>query len=439
MKFYDRKKELEILEQLRLQTSHGSKMTVLTGRRRIGKTRLALHFAQKHKYLYFFVSKKSELLLCEEFLEIVKSQFNVPVIGEIKKFSQVFELILQLSKKEQFTLIIDEFQEFYHINPSVYSELQCLWDLNKDDTHLNFICAGSVFSLMHNIFQNSKEPLFGRADRIMKLDAFSAATLSQILNEQSLSAPVDLLNWYAFTGGMPKYVEFLSANCDGSFDGIIKYMIDEYSPFLLEGKHLLIEEFGKEYGVYFSILELISRGKTSRSEIQASLERNVGGLLSRLENDYAVISRIQPITAKPKSRLVKYRIKDLFLRFWFRFIHHNRSAVETKNFTYIRKIVVRDFQTWCGLVLEDLFRDLFIATGHYNRVASYWERKNMNEIDLVAVNDLEKRIVIGEIKMNKDRININTLSKKSGKLLSSFPDYESSFVALSIEDIGEYL
>jgi hypothetical protein len=100
---------------------------------------------------------------------------------------------------------------------------------------------------------------------------------------------------------------------------------------------------------------------------------------------------------------------------------------------------MRDFQTWCGLVLEDLFRQLFIDRRIFNRIGSYWERKNLNEIDLVAINDMEKLIVIGEIKMNKERISLNSLTKKSGKLLSNFPDYQASFVALSIEDIFDYL
>ena len=47
-------------------------------------------------------------------------------------------------------------------------------------------------------------------------------------------------------------------------------MTEENSLFLTEGKNLLIEEFGKEYTVYFSILECISRGLTSRGDIETA-------------------------------------------------------------------------------------------------------------------------------------------------------------------------
>ena len=120
MKFYDRKQELKILEQLRLQTGTAARMTVLTGRRRVGKTKLALEFAKSHKHLYLFVAKKSEQLLCEDFLTEIKGLSSLPVFGEIRSFKDIFALLLEISKKEKFTLIIDEFQEFYTINPTVF-------------------------------------------------------------------------------------------------------------------------------------------------------------------------------------------------------------------------------------------------------------------------------------------------------------------------------
>lgn len=73
MKFYNRTQELQLLGQLQKQTAERSRMTVLIGRRRVGKTKLALEFAKGHKHLYFFVAKKSERLLCEDFLAEVNT------------------------------------------------------------------------------------------------------------------------------------------------------------------------------------------------------------------------------------------------------------------------------------------------------------------------------------------------------------------------------
>ena len=122
MKFYSREKELSTLEKQYEQTDLSSIMTVITGRRRVGKTLLSLQYTKNKKHIYFFISKKNEVLLCEEFIESIKEKFNIPVLGEIKDFRKVFQLIMEIGKQEKIVVIIDEFQEFYNINPSVYSE-----------------------------------------------------------------------------------------------------------------------------------------------------------------------------------------------------------------------------------------------------------------------------------------------------------------------------
>jgi len=101
-------------------------------------------------------------------------------------------------------------------------------------------------------------------------------------------------------------------------------------------------------------------------------------------------------------------------------------------------VIRRDYQTYCGRLLEQFYQDLFAASGNYNRLGAYWEKKNLNEIDLVAINDAEKIIVMAEIKLNKERINLNLLQEKSKNLIASYPNYQPQWLALSIEDIQHY-
>lgn len=136
---------------------------------------------------------------------------------------------------------------------------------------------------------------------------------------------------------------------------------------------------------------------------------------------------------------MKYFINDNFLNFWFRFIFRNRSAVETGNYAYIREIIDRDYATWSGLMLERFFHELFAESGTFNLIGSYWEKGNQNEIDLVAVNDLKKKLVVAEIKTNKARINLEVLKRKGVKLLESYQDYEVTWLGLGLEDAAEYL
>lgn len=436
MKFYNREKELAQLDETEKLSHKQAQMTFVVGRRRIGKTSLLVKATENKDVLYFFVAKKSEVLLCSEFVEQIKEKLQVPLFGEIKTFKELFGFLMELSKSRQFTLIIDEFQEFYSVNSSVFSDMQNYWDAHKQSSHLNLILCGSVYSLMTKIFENSKEPLYGRATQRIHLKAFDISTLKTILNDYSPQyTNEDLLAFYLFTGGVAKYVELLVQAKAFTLQDIVNVVLAEQSLFLEEGKQVLIEEFGKEYGNYFSILSLIASGKTSRVEIESIMEIQTGGFLDRLENDFGLLKKVRPFYSKPNSRIVKYSIEDNFLSFWFRFIYKYRSAVEIGNLDYIKEILFRDYTTYSGKILEKYFVEKLKSERKYNVIGTYWERNNQNEIDIVAVNDLEKRVLFVEVKRNPDKINTGVLIAKSQNLVSQFKGYAIAYCGFSMQDM----
>ena len=434
MKFYNREKELQNLRAIEVASKESSKMTVVVGRRRIGKTTLI-----KKAYIdrvYLFVSKKNEALLCDEFVTIIQDVLNVKIFGEIKTFKELFEYLMELAKTRHFTLVIDEFQEFLHINNTVYADMQNIWDSHKDDTKLNLVLSGSIYSLMKKIFEDNKEPLFGRANNKIHLKPFSVKTLKEILEENSPSYSADdLLSFYMFTGGVAKYVEIFVDNGAFILEKQLELIFKEYSLFLEEGKNLLVEEFGKEYTTYFSILSLIASSKTSRSELESILDKNIGGYLDRLENEYTIIKKVKPIFAKEGSRTLKYEIIDNFFNFWFRFIYKYRSAIEIENYDYVKEVVLRDYATYSGKFLEKYFVEQLKLSHDYNDIGSYWERGNQNEIDIIAVNDEKKTMLIAEVKRNPKKIDIKLLEKKASKLMAKYKKYDYKFQGYSLEDI----
>lgn len=434
MKFYNREKELGKLRSIEESSYAGSKMTVVVGRRRIGKTKLIKEaFSEK---VYLFVSKKNEALLCEEFITVFQNTLNLKVLGTFTKFRDLFEMMMIQSKERTITLIIDEFQEFLQINPSIYSDMQNIWDEYKDSSKMNLVLSGSIYSLMKKIFEDKKEPLFGRADAKIHLQAFGVDTLKEILSDYTPSfSHEDLLSFYIFTGGVAKYVElFVDA---GAFtqEKQLDVIFSEDSLFLEEGKNLLIEEFGKEYTTYFSILSLIASSKTSRSAIESILERNIGGYLDRLENEYTLIRKIKPAFAKEGSRTQKYEISDNFFNFWFRFIYKNKSAIEIGNYTYVRAIVERDFSVYSGKLLEKYFIEKLKLSQQYSMIGTYWERNNDNEIDIVALNEIEKSMLIAEVKLNPKKIDLDLLKNKSIKLTQGFKSYAIKYMGYSTVDM----
>lgn len=439
MRFYNREKEIAILQEIQKSSLQNAQMTVVTGRRRIGKTQLLLKATEGQPTLYFFVARKSEALLCQDFQQEIKEKLSIHTVGRVESFGELFEYLMQLSKKQPFNLIIDEFQEFYTVAPSVYSEMQHHWDLNKEESRINLLLSGSVYSLMHKIFQGSKEPLFGRASARLIVKPFATTVLKEILADHNPQySAEDLLALYAFTGGVAKYVQLLMDAGATTFEKMIDYIVREDSIFLAEGKNMLIDEFGKEYTNYFSILSSIARGENTRAKIEAIIGREIGGYLTKLESDYSLIAKSMPLYSKTTSKNVRYLLGDNFLMFWFRFIYKYSYIIEVSNYKLLSEIVKRDYSTFSGIILERYFVQQFKEQQKYSRIGGYWDRKGENEIDIIAVDDLTNEVDIVEVKRNKSSYSEDALRVKIAHILTKLNElkgYKVNVVGLSMEDM----
>lgn len=439
MKFYDRTSEIELLQDIRRQSLNNAQFTVLTGRRRIGKTALVLHAYSDTPLVYFFVARKTERELCVDFAEQLQEALKIPMLGVAESFAKLFEYIMRLSETTPLTLFIDEFQDFMLVNPSVFSEMQRIWDLNKDKARINLVCAGSVNSMMNKIFRDAKEPLYGRETHSIRLRPFETSVLKDILKDCNPSyTNEDLLAFWSFTGGVAKYIELFVNAGALTFDRMVDFMLSPGSVFLEEGKITLVGEFGKEYGTYFSILSAIACGKTSRAQIEDSVGREVGGYLTRLEKDYELIAKRQPIFEKTGNKNVRYVLNDNFLTYWFRLVFKYNYMIESNALRQLGMIVRRDYPVFSGFMLERYFRAKYAETGDYTRIGSWWDRRGENEIDLVAVNELDDKLVIAEIKRNRDKINPRIIQDKLNTFLSavlSLKGYSLQIKALSLDDM----
>lgn len=440
MKFYNRTSELAELKRIqKLSFSDHSRLTVVTGRRRIGKTSLIIKAVEDFPVVYLFVGRKNEATLCAEYIPLITQTLNVYIPNEIKTFRSLFQYIMELATRMEFNLIIDEFQEFYNINESIYSDMQNIWDQYRKKSRMNLIVSGSIYSLMQKIFQNSKEPLFGRADNIIKLSAFNLSTLKEIMYDYRPEyTNDDLLALYTFTGGVPKYIELFCDNDSLSVEEMISFMIRENSSFIDEGKNLLIEEFGKNYATYFSILSAISGGINTQPKIEAALgEKSIGGQIKRLIEDYNIITRQRPMLAKEGTQAVRYEITDNFIRFWFNYFDRHRSMIEIKNYIGLQGIVKSDYPTYSGKSLEMYFKQQFAETFQYRDIGSWWELKNgENEIDIVALKLEKNQAIVAEVKRQRKNFRPELLATKVEHLRKKvLPKFEIETVCLSLEDM----
>jgi hypothetical protein len=445
MKFYNREKELQQLAEIQRRAfANHSQMTVVTGRRRIGKTKLIIKSCEDTPTLYLFVSRNNEATLCEHFAQTVRQSLGSFVPEGIQSFVQLFELIMTIGKTQKFNLVIDEFQEFYAINPAIFSGIQDVWDRTKDLTHVHFIASGSVYTLMHKIFMDYGEPLYGRCDTIIRLRPFATSVLRQILADYyPRYTHDDLLALYTLTGGVPKYVELLMDREAFTVKKMMTRVTEENSIFLEEGTILLATEFGKKYGNYFSILSAIASGRNTGSEIAQMIgDASVGGLLVRLEEDYELIAKKRPIFSKERSQNVRYEITDHFLRFWFRYIARHQNLIQVGLNSRLCELALADYPTYSGLVLEDWFRQKLTESGRYTDIASWWntskgKNTDQTEIDIVAIPvDKDTPVMVAEVKRQRKNFKPELLHEKAEHLRQKVLDgREVQECVLSLEDM----
>lgn len=438
MRFYDRENELASLNRTLEHSKAESRMTVVMGRRRIGKTEL-IRKCNDDTILYFFVARKTEALLCEDFIQEAEEKLNVPM-GRFTRFSEIFVFLLKLSSERPFTLIIDEFQDFQRVNSAIFSEIQRDWDLYHHQGKLNLILSGSVFTMMKRIFEDYSEPLYGRANNILTVSPFTINTLKIILNDHNSEYNnEDLLALYAVSGGVAWYVSMLMDRGYTTKESIIGYLTEKDSPLLTEGRNILIEEFGPDYSTYFSILTCISSGLHNRGEMENILQyNNIGSYLTRLEKYYGLIKQHQPIFAKTNSRNIKYKLNDEFLTIWFRFIYRYQSYIESGSLNQLSRIISRDYATYSGFALERYFETKLRESGQYTRIGKFWDRKGENEIDLIAVNEIDNTAEIYEIKRNEKKFDKSLLDRKINYLIKQCPQIKNMTIrsgALSTEDM----
>lgn len=428
-----------MLKEILELSKNSAQFTVVTGRRRIGKTSLVWKAYEDEPILYFFVARKAESDLCNDYLLEIENKLGIPTLGSVERFPEIFEYLMKLSTGRPITLFIDEFQEFFRINKSIYSEMQRIWDRYHAQAHINLIVCGSLFSMMTKIFKNKKEPLYNRQTRFMSIKPFAPAVLKEIMTVYNPDyTPEDLLALYSFTGGVAKYVQLLVDAGATTKTKMLNQLIKADSIFLGEGKAILIEEFGKDYGTYFSILSAIAQGKTSRTEIEHVVGKEIGGYLTKLEKEYEVISKKQPVFEKSSTKNVRYTIEDNFFTFWFRFIYKYNYMLEIENYDSVKTIINRDYETFTGLMLERYFKRVLIESKAYTRIGSWWDRKGENEIDIVAENELNRTAAFIEVKRKAGNFDSDALNDKVAaftRATGQFKDYAVSQLSLSMSDM----
>lgn len=436
MEFFGREEELAILEQEKELSKASARFTIVMGRRRIGKTHLIRYSLRNDPYLYILAKNEAEPTYCAMLQQQIQRELNIPIYGKVGTMRELFEILFSYATHHHLNLIIDEVQEFFNVRKSIFADMQEMWDKYKPDMKINFIACGSIYSLMKEIFDNRREAMYGRLTRRLEMKAFPISTIKQILGFYYAEyTPEDLLCLYMLTGGVAKYIETLIDRHAYAKSQMLRCFVEPYSPFLTEGTDLIHMEFRRDSAVYNSILSLIAEGKNTTGQIDSILNTTSSAYLRNLEINYSLLKKNRPIFASERTRGVKYQLDDNFMLFWFRFIYPNLGLVENQRTDLLLEIIEEGYSVHSGLILERYFSQRLREEERFSLVGNWWDNKGENEIDIVAINRLEKKARIAEVKVNPRKISVSVLEQKAQKILGELKRYSIEYRGYSLADM----
>ncbi len=440
MKFYGRTKEIAELRKEREISHRFARFTVITGRRRIGKTQLIREAFDDgtDPYVHLVITKKTEKVQCAIHQREVESCLGIRILGHCERFADLFAELMNKAGEHPLTLVLDEFQEFDKVDDTIYSEIAAIWDKLHNTAKINLVVCGSVNRLMNKIFFDDSQPLYGRNTGKLHVRPFEISVLKQIFSDFGNGrSKEDLLSLWTVTGGVPRYVELLMERGATTCDAMLDAVFGATTSFIDEGKTVLSDEFGKEYGTYFTVLASIASGRTAYSQIANEVGMDVGGYLTRLESQYGLISKKQPFGETTPNKRCRYMIDDCFFRFWFRFVFGYSDMIELNRTDRVLEIARRDFSAFAGYALERYFLWKFAEEMRYVRIGGWWDRKGENEIDLVG-ESADGVLDFYEVKTNSRRIDIEALKLKVEAFFVKNPEKRASLgsiAGLSIQDM----
>ena len=226
-----------------------------------------------------------------------------------------------------------------------------------------------------------------------------------------------MLEFYGIFGGNPYfYQQIFKADL---FQKNVVEILDRlvFSPNAIlknEGREFLIQEFGKEHDSYFAILESIALNYSTFSRVlhhtkleESVLVRN----LKKLENDFSLVRKLKPVFPN-NQKTFKYQINNNFLRFWFRYVYHNQSLVEAGVTKEILKNIKLGLSSLSGLSFEKYCLEYLLEHNYFEDISkfgSWWDR--FGEVDLVLVSKKNKKVLIGECKLNAREVNMRQVEK----------------------------
>ena len=433
----DRERELDELNALLRAPS--SRLLAVSGRRRLGKTTLLVHWAQtsQHPYLYWVGSRLSSNLLLRKFSQRVWQHGHpnerAPRPFSYEDWSEVLEELARVCQDERrHIVIIDEFPYAVASEPGLPSVLQNAWDHHLKFSNVCMVLCGSHVGMMDSLL-DADAPLYGRMAGPLRVRPLPFSATAAFFPSYSAEQRVAV---YAVLGGVPAYLELFSDAL--SLGENIKQNLFREAGLFRSDPNFLVGEQVRDPKNYQAVLTAIAEGARNPTDIALaaglSHRSSAGSYLARLvEMNY--VRYELPVTVLPKqrhsSRLGRYVLDDAYLRFYFRFVQPNSDLLAQGLHMQVERRIAEQLRAFIGMTaFEDLCQEWVLSQARADRlpfaveqVGSHWG--GGVQVDVVAVNWRERAILLGEAKWGTDTVGRSVIreliEEKMFKVLALLP------------------
>lgn len=446
--FVNRVSELNLLEDR--YSSGQAEFFVLYGRRRVGKTELLARFCEGKRSVFFVADFGSESSLRASLSRAINRAVFPPGLEDAvySSWEALFQAIGQAAQAERLVVVLDEFPYMVAAHLPLASILQKAWDESLAKSKTMLILCGSYIGMMEEAVLGYQAPLYGRrtAQFLLEPLEFKDARLFFPLYSYE-----DQVRAYAVFGGTPAYLKTIDSQITLN-DNILNNILTR-GTYLYDEVRFILQQELREPRNYFAILQAIAAGNTRLNGIK--LAAGLDGATAYLDTlqQLHLVERTVPVTeTQPqKSRRGIYRLKDHYIRFWFRYVHPNRSQLERGGAGLVLETVLPEIDHYTSLAFEETCQQYFWHAGLSKKlgftpvyIGRWWQANE--EIDLVILG--AKDAILVECKWSRQAVGTNILADLERKTAIIQPELggrkiqyalcsRSGFTKQLVEDIDK--
>ncbi|SDI58743.1 hypothetical protein SAMN05421493_1198 [Pseudobutyrivibrio sp. 49] len=419
MKFYGRATELKRMK--RELNADDMRMTLIYGRRRIGKSELVKQAIKEAniKAIYYECKQVTEESNVQSICEVVSDTLDLPKLG-YTKVEEIVDYIFKLSKDENIVFVLDEYPYLRGAVKGLDSIIQALVDKYRDNSKLKLIILGSYVDVMKSLLSESN-PLYGRVDLVIDLkqmDYYESALFYPNLSDE------DKVRIYSVFGGIPYYNRLVDDKRSVK-ENIIELIASSGARLENEVSMYLNAEISKIVNAN-EVFEALSRGFSKYSDILSQSHVSSGptliDVLDKLMN-MEVVEKKVPINDEFNKKKAGYYICDNLSLFYYRYIFKYSSQLKIMDSdVFYEKYINKDFEEfYVPHKFEEICRQYLIRQNRLGniepvieKIGKYYydnpkERTN-GEFDVVTLD--ENGYVFYEVKFRNKKTSDEVINEE---------------------------